>query len=96
MFIGHIAVGFASKALAPRTSLGVLIAAPVFADLIWPIFLSLGWEHVRIDPLHPRTGSTIFFHRGREVDGRFYGRSQADESGGSGLILLGSGTLRTH
>jgi len=55
VFIGHIAVGFASKALAPRTSLGVLIAAPVFADLIWPIFLSLGWEHVRIDP-----GNTAF------------------------------------
>jgi hypothetical protein len=28
MFIGHAAVGFASKAAAPRASLGVLLAAP--------------------------------------------------------------------
>jgi hypothetical protein len=29
VFIGHFAVGFASKGAAPRTSLGVLIAASV-------------------------------------------------------------------
>ena len=50
MFIGHFAVGFASKKLAPKTSLGVLIAAPILLDLLWPIFLLLGWESVRIDP----------------------------------------------
>jgi hypothetical protein len=27
-----------------------LIAAPNLLDLLWPIFLLLGWEEVRIDP----------------------------------------------
>jgi len=55
LFIGHLAVGFAAKRVAPRTSLGLLIAAPLFLDLIWPLFLALGWEHVRIEP-----GNTAF------------------------------------
>src|SRR5205809_5481801 len=50
MFLGHYAVGFASKKLAPRASLGVLIAAPILLDLLWPIFLILGWEHVAVEP----------------------------------------------
>jgi hypothetical protein len=50
VFLGHIAVGFATKRAAPRTSLGLLMAAPMLADLVWPIFLLLGVEHVRIDP----------------------------------------------
>lgn len=50
MFIGHDAVGFASKGLVPRVSLGWLIAAPLLLDLIWPIFLLTGIEHVRIHP----------------------------------------------
>ena len=50
MFIGHIAVGLAAKRLAPRTSLGTLLVSAQCLDLIWPIMLLLGWEHVRIDP----------------------------------------------
>ncbi len=50
MFIGHFAVGFASKRAAPRASLGVLMAAPLFLDLLWPIFLIAGVESVRIEP----------------------------------------------
>ena len=50
MFLGHFAVGFASKRAAPRASLGVLMAAPLFVDLLWPIFLIAGVESVRIDP----------------------------------------------
>jgi hypothetical protein len=50
MFIGHYAVGLASKSFAPRSSLGALIAAPILLDLLWPIFLLLGWEHVSIVP----------------------------------------------
>lgn len=50
MFIGHFAVGFAFKRFAPRTSLAFLLAAPLFSDLLWPILLGLGWEHVRIVP----------------------------------------------
>ena len=50
MFIGHYAVGLAAKRFAPRSSLGALIAAPILLDLLWPIFLLLGWEQVSIVP----------------------------------------------
>jgi membrane-bound metal-dependent hydrolase YbcI (DUF457 family) len=50
MFIGHDAVGFASKRIAPRTSLGWLMTAPILLDLLWPLFLLIGIEHVRIAP----------------------------------------------
>jgi len=50
VFIGHIAVGFASKRWAPRTSLAVLLAAPLLADMIWPVLVLLGVETVRIVP----------------------------------------------
>lgn len=50
MFIGHFAVGFAAKKYAARASLAVLLAAPLFSDLLWPPLLLLGWERVRIDP----------------------------------------------
>lgn len=55
MFIGHIAVGFASKRLAPRTSLGILVAAVLFLDLVWPVFVLSGIEKVRVNP-----GNTAF------------------------------------
>ena len=54
MFIGHFAVGFGAKKFAPRSSLAVLLAAPLLADMLWPPFLLLGWEHVRIDPGNTR------------------------------------------
>ena len=50
MFLGHYAVGLAAKKVAPQASLGALIAAPILLDLLWPIFLLLGWEHVTIEP----------------------------------------------
>ncbi|MGZ6988330.1 MAG: hypothetical protein ACXVH0_05170 [Thermoanaerobaculia bacterium] len=55
MFIGHAAVGFASKAVVPRASLGVLLAAPFFLDILWPIFILTGLESARIEP-----GNTAF------------------------------------
>lgn len=48
MFIGHDAVALGGKAVAPRMSLGTLMLAATWLDLIWPIFLILGIEHVRI------------------------------------------------
>jgi hypothetical protein len=50
MGIGHIAVGLASKRWAPRASLGWLVAAPVFVDILWSIFILLGVERARIVP----------------------------------------------
>ena len=49
MFLGHYAVGFAAKRLAPRTSLGTLFLSVQLADLLWPLLLLVGLEHVRID-----------------------------------------------
>ena len=50
MFIGHFAVGFAAKRQAKTVSLGTLFLAVQFLDLLWPTFLLLGWEQVRIVP----------------------------------------------
>lgn len=50
MFIGHFAVAFAAKKYAPRTPLVVLLATLLLADLLRPILLLMGWEHVHIDP----------------------------------------------
>lgn len=50
MFIGHFAVALASKRIAPKTSLGTLMLATGFVDVLWPFFVLFGWEHVRIDP----------------------------------------------
>jgi len=50
MFIGHFAVGFAAKQVAPRASLGTLFLAAQFIDLLWPTLLLLGVERVSIAP----------------------------------------------
>ena len=50
MFIGHMAVGLAGKKADPGVSLGVWILAAQWIDLLWPLFLLLGLEQVRIDP----------------------------------------------
>ena len=50
MFIGHFAVGFAAKKIAPKTSLGTLFISAQLLDLIWPVALLLNLEHVKIDP----------------------------------------------
>ena len=50
MFVGHTAVALAAKRQAPRVSLGWLVAAAFGLDLIWPVLLLLGVEHVSIVP----------------------------------------------
>jgi hypothetical protein len=50
MFIGHFALGYAAKRWAPSLSLGLLFGAAIFADMLWPIFVAAGIEHVRIAP----------------------------------------------
>ncbi|MGD0956512.1 MAG: hypothetical protein ABR953_06725 [Candidatus Acidiferrales bacterium] len=50
MFLGHFGVAFTAKKAAPKTSLGTLVLAAQLADMLWPIFLLLGWEKVRIAP----------------------------------------------
>jgi hypothetical protein len=55
MFVGHLALAFASKRVDPRPSLGWYVAAVVALDLLWPLFLLFGIEHVRVAP-----GATAF------------------------------------
>lgn len=55
MFIGHYALAFGAKKIAPTVSLGMLFLACQFADLMWPTLLLLGVEVVEIDP-----GNTVF------------------------------------
>ncbi len=56
MFIGHYAVAFAGKRIAPTVSLGTLILAGQFADLLWPTLVLLGIESFVIAP--PPSGIT--------------------------------------
>jgi hypothetical protein len=55
MFIGHAAVALAAKPLLPRVNLAVPLAAAFWVDMVWPVFLLLGVEQVKIDP-----GNTAF------------------------------------
>lgn len=48
MFLGHFAVGFGTKAIQPRISLGMLFVSVQFLDLLWPTLLQLGLEKVEI------------------------------------------------
>ena len=47
MFIGHYAVGLASKQVAPRVSLAWFVAGATLLDLLFPLFVILGLEHAR-------------------------------------------------
>ena len=55
MFIGHFGAGLAAKKLDSSPSLGTLFFASQFIDLLWPFFLLMGLESVKIDP-----GNTAF------------------------------------
>ena len=50
MFIGHFAVAFAAKKVAPRASLGTLVLAAAFLDVVWPVLVLAGIERFRIVP----------------------------------------------
>ena len=50
MFIGHFGLGMAAKKYIPEISLGVLFLSVQLVDLLWPIFLLMGLEEVRIEP----------------------------------------------
>lgn len=50
MFIGHFALGFGAKKVAPEVSLGSLFLACQFADLLWPTLVLMGIETVEVQP----------------------------------------------
>ncbi|MGD8378091.1 MAG: hypothetical protein PVJ40_00045 [Gammaproteobacteria bacterium] len=62
MFIGHYAVALGAKRVMPRVSLGILVAASSLVDLLWPVFLLLGWEQVRVEPGNTVLTPLAFVH----------------------------------
>lgn len=50
MFIGHFGAGLSAKEIDFKPSLGTMFLAAQFLDLIWPVFLLLGIEKVKIVP----------------------------------------------
>lgn len=62
MFLGHFAVAFAARRASPRMSLGTAFMAAQFLDLLWPTFLLLGLETVRIAPGHTAVTPLAFEH----------------------------------
>lgn len=50
MFIGHFALGFAGPRFAPKLPLTASFLACQFLDLIWPMLVLAGLEHVSVDP----------------------------------------------
>src|SRR5258708_12989931 len=61
MFLGHQGLALAAKRLAPKTSFGTLWLSTEFIDVLWPLFLLLGIEHVRIDPGNTRMTPMDFY-----------------------------------
>ena len=62
MFIGHFALGLAAKKAASKTSLGTLLLASQFIDLLWPFFLVAGIEQVKIEPGNTEFTPLNFIH----------------------------------
>jgi hypothetical protein len=50
MFIGHFAVGLAAKRVSPQMPLGAAVLGAQWADLVWPLFVTPGWERMRLEP----------------------------------------------
>jgi len=62
VFIGHFAVAFAAKKAAPKASLGTLVFAAVFLDVVWPVLVLLGIERFRIVPGYTAINPFEFLH----------------------------------
>jgi membrane-bound metal-dependent hydrolase YbcI (DUF457 family) len=50
MFLGHYAVACTAEPAEPAISLGTLVLAAQWLDLVWPALLLLDIEHVRVVP----------------------------------------------
>src|SRR2546430_1653480 len=99
MFIGHYALALAAKRAAPRASLGALFAATSLADLLWPVFLLLGWEQAHIVPgpnpfltlwldSIPISHSLVSLIGWGALFGLLYRARTADDGGGVVIALL--------
>jgi hypothetical protein len=61
VFLGHYGVAFALKRAEPKVSLGTLFVACQLLDLLWGLFVLLGWEHARIVSGHTATTPLEFY-----------------------------------
>jgi membrane-bound metal-dependent hydrolase YbcI (DUF457 family) len=59
MLVGHVAVGFISKRVEPRLSLGTCLLAPLLADLLLFAFVIAGVERIEFGP---GSGAAQFLH----------------------------------
>jgi membrane-bound metal-dependent hydrolase YbcI (DUF457 family) len=50
MVLGHFGFALGAKKYAPKLSLGTFFMAVQWADLLWPVLLLLGIEHVELHP----------------------------------------------
>lgn len=50
MFIGHYALAYGAKKINKLPSLAIMFVAVQLLDLLWPIFVLLGFETFEIDP----------------------------------------------
>ena len=62
MFVGHFAVAFAAKKVAPKASLGTLVLAAVLLDAVWPVLVLLGVERFRVVPGYTPINPFEFLH----------------------------------
>jgi len=53
VLVGHYSAAFLAKAIAPRLPLPILAIAVQFVDVLWAVFVLLGFEHLRVDPSLP-------------------------------------------
>ena len=45
MGVGHLAVGFAAKRIAPGVPLALFLVGATLLDILWSMFILLGLEH---------------------------------------------------
>jgi len=62
MFIEHFGLSFGSKKIAPQVSLGTMLIATQFVDILWPFFLVAGAEQMAVVPGYTAYGPFEFVH----------------------------------
>ena len=62
MIIGHYAVGFIAKKMAPNISLGTFTLAAVWLDLVMAVLLLMGTEQIALEPTRTQAMPVEFLH----------------------------------
>lgn len=60
MLVGHYGVALALKRVEPRLSLGTLFLSVQLVDVLWGVFVLLGWERVRVVPGFTAVNPLVF------------------------------------